>query len=90
MQYCALIITCNSYFLYGELAVKFYFEVITRSCLQLVNTLIVTPFLVNFASFQQNKEEGRLLMDKRKLNGTVNESSTDKQVWKFKATVYIP
>ena len=36
--------------------------------------------------FQQNKEEGRSMMAKRKLDGAVDESSADREICKSNAT----
>ena len=56
---------------------KFYSGVITGSRLQVVNTLIDTFFSINFVPFQKNKEEkGRSMMVIKKLDGTVDESSS--------------
>ena len=49
--------------------VKFYHDVITKSHLQLISTLIDTFFLFN--------ETEKPVMDKRKLNGTVAEFLAD-------------
>ena len=42
-----------------------------------LSTLQSTPSLVNLVPFQQNKEEGRPTMDKRKLDSAVDESLAD-------------
>ena len=63
-------------FFYHMVLVKFYCDVIVKSCLRL-STLRSKPSLINFVPFQRNKEEGRPVMVERKLHGTVDESSAD-------------
>ena len=65
---------CTRYSFYHVVLVKFYCDVITRSHLQLINSLINTFFSKLYA-FLQNKEEGRPVMVKRKLDGQVYKSS---------------
>ena len=48
-----------------------------------------TPSLLNIALFQGSKEEGRLLMGKRKLDGTVDESSAEQQIHLSNVIVHI-
>ena len=65
--------------------VKFYCDVISRSCSQLINNLIDTFF----SKLQWSKEkEGRPVMVKRKLDGAVDESSADREIRKSDTTVY--
>ena len=68
--------------------VKFYCDVITRSRLQLIKTSIDTFFSKLRAFLADKKEEGRLMMVKRKLDGTVGESSADQEIRKSDATAH--
>ena len=64
---------------------KFYHDVITEAVYSL-STLRLTPSLVNFVL---NKEqEGRPMMVKRKLDGTVDKSSADQKIRKSDASVH--
>ena len=67
--------------------VKFHCDVITRSSLQLINTSI-NIFFSKLRAFLRNKEEGRPVMAKRKLDGPVDESSADQKIRKSDVTVH--
>ena len=62
--------------------VKFYFDVITKSFLQLINTWID----IFFCAFLADKEERRPVMVKRKLDGAVHESSANQKICKSDVT----
>ena len=68
---------------------KFYCDVITRSGLQLINTLIDTLFC-KLCTFLTQQRRRRKANDgcKRKLVGTVDESSTGQEIRKSDATVH--
>ena len=84
-----IIASCTHYSLhysfYHVALVKLYCDVITRSCLQLINTSINT-FLVNLA-WNKEEEEGRPVMVKRKLDGAVDESSADQKICELDVTM---
>ena len=63
------------YSFYHVVLVKFYCYVITRSHLQLINTLINT-FFSKLRAFLV-EQEGRPMIVERKLHGTVDKSSVD-------------
>ena len=63
---------------------EFYCGVIARSHLQLINTLIDNFF----SKLHTFLEEGRTVMDKRKLDGTVDEFSAEQQILKFNAIAH--
>ena len=71
------------YSFYHVALVKLYCDVITRSCLQLINTSINT-FLVNFV--WNKEEEGRPVMVKRKLDGALDGSSADQKICELDVT----
>ena len=62
-----------------------YCDVITRSCLQLINNSIDTFFM----SFQLSKEEGRPQRIERKLDGAADKSLAEQQIHKSGAIVHI-
>ena len=66
--------------------VKFYCGIITRSRLQLINTLIDTFYNELRIFLTEKEEQGRPIMAKRKLHGVVEESSEDKEIRKSEAT----
>ena len=68
--------------------VKFYCNVIARSRLQLINTSIDTFFSKLDAFLVEQKEQGRPKMVKRKLDGTVDKSSADREIHKSDAIVH--
>ena len=63
--------------------VKFYCDVITRSCLQLINTLI-DAFFSKLDAFLVDQK--RPMMVKWKLDDAVNESSADQEIRKSDVT----
>ena len=67
--------------------IKFYCDVITRSHLQLINTSIDT-FFSKLGVVLVEEEQLRPMMVKRKLDGSVDESSADQEICKSEATVY--
>ena len=73
------------YPLYHVVLVKFYCDVITRSHLQLINTSINT-FFSKLRAFLAKQRRRRKAV-KRKLDGTVDESSVDQKICKSDATV---
>ena len=61
---------------------KFYCDVITRSRLQFINTSIDT-FFSKFCGFlADQREQGRPMMVKRKLDGTMDKLSADQEICK--------
>ena len=67
--------------------VEFYCDIITRSYLQTINTLIDT-FFSNLCTFLvEQRRKGRPMMVKRKLDGAVDKSSVD-LIHKSDATVH--
>ena len=65
------------YSFYHVVLVKFYCDV-TKEAIYSLSTLQSTPFFSKLHAFLRNKEEeGRPMMVKRKLGGTVDESSAD-------------
>ena len=73
------------YSFYHVVLVKFYGDVITRSYLLLMNTLINT-FFSKLRAFLV--EQGRPMMVKRKLDGTVDESLADQEIPKSDVNVH--
>ena len=65
--------------------VKFYFDVITRSRLQLIDT-----FFSKLHAFLVEQKKRRKANDgyKRKLDGTVDKSSADQKIHKSDLTVH--
>ena len=61
---------------------KVNYDVITRSHLQLINTLIDTFFSKLCAFSTDQRKEVKPMMVKRKLNGTVDKSSADQKIRK--------
>ena len=59
---------------------NFYCDVITRSHLQLINTLINAFFSTLHAFLAEQRKEGKLMMVKKKLGGAVNEFSADQEI----------
>ena len=68
--------------------VKFYFDVIARSRLQLINTSINTFFSKLCAFSAEQRRRRKAMMDKRKLDGAVAESSADQEIHKSDATIH--
>ena len=66
--------------------VKFYCDLIARSRLQLINTLI-SAFFSKLGAWNK-EEEGRPVMVKRKLDSVVDKSSGDQEIFKFNSTVH--
>ena len=71
---------------YHVVLVKFYWDVITRSSSQLINTLIDT-FFSKFCAFLAEQRRRKVSDGKRKLDGAVEESSADRKIHKSDATV---
>jgi len=71
-------------------ALLLYCDVIIKSHLQLINTSINTFFskLRAFLANKEDSEEGRPMIVKRKLDGTVNESPVDQEIRKSDAIVH--
>ena len=72
---CALLAFAACFTLYIKWLVKFYCDIITRSRLQLIKTLIDTFFSKLLCLFNGTKGKGRLMIAKKKLDGAVDESS---------------
>ena len=68
---------------------KFFLDIITTSSFQLINTLIDTFFSKLNAFLTEQKREGRPMMDKKKLDGTMDESSAEQHIRKSDAIVHI-
>ena len=68
--------------------VEIYCDVIAKSLLQLINTSIDTFFSTLDAFLAQQKDQGRPKMVKRKVDGTMDESSADQEIRKSDAIVH--
>ena len=74
------------YSFYHVVLVKFYSDIITRTRLQLINTSINSFFSKLCTFLGEQREEGRPVMVKRKLDDAVDESSVDQKIHNSGAT----
>ena len=70
-------------------AFKFYYDVITRSRLQLINTLIGT-FYSKLCAFlaEKKKQESQQWLKLSYVDGTVDKSLADQEISKYNVTLH--
>ena len=73
---------------YHVVLAKFYYDVITRRCLQLIDTSIDTFFSKLRAFLAEQRRRGRPVMVERKLDGEVDKSLADRKIRNLDMTVH--